>query len=98
MDSAKELIKSDLVRMIHTDGLHEMTALKISNAVNDRLDEWVEQTTNTLRRMVVEWEAAMGENDRSFYSLGLRRAIDAVTGRSFLEDLPLPPREDAPEE
>jgi len=34
--------------------------------------------TETLQEMVKEWEAGMGEDDKSLYSLGLRRAIDII--------------------
>jgi hypothetical protein len=39
--------------------------------------------------MVREWEETMGDEDKSFYSLGLRRAIDVLNGKSALSQLPV---------
>lgn len=33
---------------------------------------------NSLRQRILEWEAKMGENDKSLYSLGLRHALDDI--------------------
>lgn len=38
----------------------------------------VYRVVETLHEMVKEWEAGMGEHDKSLYSLGLRRAIDII--------------------
>lgn len=46
------------------------------------LDEYNDQVVTFLREMISEWETKIGEDDKTLYSLGLRRAIDALTGES----------------
>jgi hypothetical protein len=31
-----------------------------------------------LKEMIQEWEATLGEEDKTLYSLGLRRAVDRI--------------------
>ena len=39
--------------------------------------------STVLRSIVDEWEAMMGADDKSLYSLGLRHAIDVMYGRNI---------------
>ena len=45
-------------------------------------DEYDAQVVSVLREMITEWETRLGEDDKTLYSLGLRRAIDELIGES----------------
>lgn len=45
----------------------------------EHLDAYCDDLTDALRERVVIWESGMGEDDKSLYSLGLRRAIDLIS-------------------
>jgi hypothetical protein len=49
-------------------------------AITDEFGSWRSGVVDELRRMVRDWEATMGPEDQTFYSLGIRRSIDVVTG------------------
>jgi len=53
-----------------------------------------------LEQMVKDWEASMGEDDKTFYTLGIRRAIDVLVDNDpdILKQLPILEREDTPDE
>lgn len=44
------------------------------------LEERDEYIVNGLGEKVAKWESAMGDDDKSLYSLGIRHAIDFVKG------------------
>jgi len=53
-----------------------------------------------LEQMVKDWEASMGEEDKTFYTLGIRRAIDVLVDNDpdILKQLPILEKEDTPDE
>ena len=50
----------------------------IEEAIKNREDSLVERLATLTR----EWETAMGPEDKSLYTLGLRRAIDLIRGEN----------------
>lgn len=50
---------------------------------------WKLEVVATLRKMVEDWEETMGVEDKTYYSLALRRAIDVVQGTSSMDQLPI---------
>lgn len=70
-----------------------------------KLDKQIDEETilekiKKLEQMVKEWEATMGEEDKTFYTLGLRRAIDVLADNDpdILKQLPILEKEDTPNE
>ena len=43
------------------------------------LDKYSDEVAERLRSLATDWEAKMGENDKTLYSLGVRHAVDLVT-------------------
>lgn len=49
--------------------------------MNRELEEWIDATIEKLHVMITDWESRIPpEEDDTFYSLALRRAIDVVKG------------------
>ncbi len=54
----------------------EMVERLIETAVHD----WLSDIDQQLVSMVKDWEEKMGEDDKTLYTLGVRRALDIVRG------------------
>ena len=44
------------------------------------LEEWKTHVEGKLIDIIKVWESKMGDNDNTFYTLGIRRALDVVRG------------------
>ena len=61
---------------------------KIAAIVSDATMDWIDSIEMKLTEMIRDWESRMPD-DGTFYSLGLRRALDVVKGNDpDLPDLP----------
>ena len=58
------------------------TQLDIYLAVKKAASELQEYQINELNRKIKDWEEGYGEADKTLYTLGLRHAIDIITGES----------------
>jgi hypothetical protein len=73
---------------------------KIIQKVGDISDGAILDKVGKLEQMVKDWEASMGEEDKTFYTLGIRRAIDVLVDNDpdILKQLPILEKEDTPDE
>lgn len=94
----KEQIGSDLRVLVHSGEITPDTLMRVSRIVDDRVEEWRSGIIEQLREMVKEWEESMGDDDQTFYSLGIRRAIDLLNGRPAISELPILEKPDTPDE
>jgi hypothetical protein len=72
--------------------------LEVCAVVHAEVESWKEDVVYEIQKLINHWEATMGEGDDSFYSLGLRRAIDIVTGQDAYSQLPILETPDTPNE
>lgn len=70
-------------------GLDPETLIQVLSVLDPVIEEWRSDVIITLERMVKEWEENMGEDDNSFYTLGIRRAIDVISGENAHSKLPI---------
>jgi hypothetical protein len=85
----KEEIGADLRTLVSSGEMTPDTLMKVSRIVELHVENWRSGCITQLESMVREWEETMGDEDKSFYSLGLRRAIDVLNGKSALSQLPV---------
>jgi hypothetical protein len=73
---------------------------KIIQKVEGLSNDAILDKVGKLEQMVKDWEASMGEDDKSFYTLGIRRAIDVIVDNDpdLLKQLPILERDDTPNE
>ena len=73
---------------------------KIKQMVEAESQDVVLDKVKKLEQMVKDWEASMGEDDKTFYTLGIRRAIDVLVDNDpdILKQLPILEKEDTPDE
>lgn len=89
-----------LVEMVKNNEITPEAYSKIS-LLDKQIDNGVIlEKIKKLEQMVKEWEETMGDNDKTFYTLGLRRAIDVLAGDDpdILKRLPILEKPDTPDE
>lgn len=60
------------------------TVEQIAEAVVTPVDTFVKSIEDQLTELIKDWEEKMSDDDKTLYSLGLRRALDVVRGESPL--------------
>lgn len=66
--------------------------------VEDVVAEEIGFAVAILREMIDYWESSVGDDDKSFYTLGIRRAIDVLEGVPAISHLPILETDDTPDE
>ena len=84
-----ELINSKLRQLVSERAITPESMLKVSQSVQEGISEWTESVTAQITSMITDWESSMGEDDKTFYSLGLRRAMDIISGSTAYSQLPI---------
>jgi hypothetical protein len=97
-DPKKEIVAS-LNQLVHVGALDPEMVLAISKIVSAEFDSWRDEIVSEITQKIIDWESVMvnGENE-NFYSLGLRRAVDLISGHSAFENLPVLEKPDTPNE
>jgi hypothetical protein len=78
-DLISTIIKDITVAAVNSD---KLTVEQIAEAVVTPVSTFVESIENQLTELIKDWEEKMSDDDRTLYSLGLRRALDIVRGES----------------
>jgi len=94
----KKEITTVLAQLAHVGTIDNEAFEAISKIVVTEFDAWTNETVANLRGMVDDWELVMGDSDSNMYSLGLRRAIDEVSGETALSKLPILETPETPNE
>lgn len=90
---------SDEIRMLVVQHrLSPEAMLDVSGIVYAQTESWKEDVVHEIQKLITNWEETMGESDKSFYSLGLRRAIDVITGVDSYSQLPILETPETPDE
>lgn len=92
----KDLLRERLMAMASTKEVTPEQFQKIFTVVSETVEQWRSDVITQLENMVQEWESSMGADDKTFYSLGIRRAIDVVREESAFQQLPVLEKPDTP--
>lgn len=71
-----ENIRKTIDRMVEDKIISEQEADIVARMVSDYYEAWRSEREAKVKKMIKEWELIMSEDDKSLYSLGLRRALD----------------------
>jgi hypothetical protein len=73
---------------------------KIIQKIGTISEDAILEKVGKLEQMVKDWEVSMGEEDKTFYTLGIRRAIDVLVDNDpdILKQLPILEQSDTPDE
>jgi len=98
----KNSLTSNMVEQLHQyvqrGEITPEALIKISQVVEANTQNWVEAKIQKLEEMVQEWEATMVDDDKTLYSLGLRRAVDVIREQTAYSQLPILEKPDTPDE
>ncbi len=73
------IIKDITVAIVNNE---KPTVEQIAEAVVTPVETFVKLIENQLMDLIKDWEEKMSDDDKTLYSLGLRRALDVVRGES----------------
>jgi hypothetical protein len=54
----------------------------VKRAVEQTVSDWIKEVDDELTRLIKEWESSV-DDDKTLYTLGLRRAQDIVRGHDL---------------
>lgn len=75
-----------LLPMVAEQMVAPEAAVILTDKVSEILEEYGQEIAGKLQSMITDWESVMDEDDKTLYSLGLRRAVDVVTERDSTEE------------
>ncbi len=96
----KQVLTSILWDMTINNEITPEAYQKIIQKVEGLSNDAILDKVKKLEQMVKDWEDSMGDDDKSFYTLGIRRAIDVIVDNDpdILKQLPILEKEDTPDE
>ncbi len=96
----KQVLTSMLWDMTINNEITPEAYQKIIQKVEGLSNDAILDKVKKLEQMVKDWEDSMGDDDKSFYTLGIRRAIDVIVDNDpdILKQLPILEKEDTPDE
>jgi len=75
------IIKDITVAMVNNE---KPSVEQVAEAVVTPVDAFMKSIEDQLAELIKDWEEKMSDDDKTLYSLGLRRALDIVRGESPL--------------
>lgn len=78
-----ELIKTHLHNMILDRKIEPESVIQILPFMEEAIANKDNALIETISSLIVDWEEAMGSEDKSFYTLGLRRVIDIIRNEEY---------------
>lgn len=82
-------IMDELNEMVKSGRLDPLTLMDIAKVIGTNVQSWTDAKVAKIDEMVAEWEATMGDSDKTYYSLGLRRAVDVIREQNAYSQLPI---------
>ncbi len=93
-------LKDELLAMTQFREISPEAFQKLKDLVDENEQTLILDRVKKLEQMVKDWEESMGDDDKTLYTLGLRRAIDVLVDNDpdILKRLPILEKEDTPNE
>lgn len=79
------VISEELNELVRGGVISPTTKPQILEIVDKAITSWQLAKTESLRATLMSWEAAMVEDDKTLYSLGLRHAIDEILDMTVID-------------
>ena len=79
---ARYTIVSHLEALMMDGSIKPEVVPSLLRFLDDVANENTEELIKTLVEKIKDWEDAMGEDDKSLYTLGIRQAVDIIRGDS----------------
>jgi hypothetical protein len=76
----KKVVADNLQSMVYWKKIDASVVPELIGFLDEVFDTWEKSIIKELGQKVLAWEAAMGDEDKSLYTLGIRHSIDAIKG------------------
>lgn len=78
--------QKSLLPMVAEQLIAPEAAVMLTEKVVEALESYGQEIAEKLQTMITDWESVMDEDDKTLYSLGLRRAVDVVLEKDSTEE------------
>lgn len=86
MKNFMERLDPELKNMMGAGRLAPEVYSQLVTLIQHKHTEWAEDISADLKQKAKDWEDIMGPEKEGFYSLGMRRSADYISGRDSLEE------------
>jgi hypothetical protein len=76
----KKVVADNLQSMVYWKKIDASVVPELIGFLDEVFETWEKSIIKELGQKVLAWEAAMGDEDKSLYTLGIRHSIDAIKG------------------
>ena len=76
----KKVVADHLQSMVYWKNIDASVVPELIGFLDEVFETWEKSIIKELGQKVLAWEAAMGDEDKSLYTLGIRHSIDAIKG------------------
>jgi hypothetical protein len=76
----RKMYADNLQSMVYWKKIDASVVPELIGFLDEVFDTWEKSIIKELGQKVLAWEAAMGDEDKSLYTLGIRHSIDAIKG------------------
>jgi hypothetical protein len=76
----KKVVADHLQSMVYWKNIDASVVPELIGFLDEVFETWEKSIIKELGQKVLAWEAAMGDDDKSLYTLGIRHSIDAIKG------------------
>jgi hypothetical protein len=85
----KKVVADHLQSMVYWKNIDASAVPELIGFLDEVFETWEKSIIKELGQKALAWEAAMGDEDKSIYTFGIRNSIDAIRGVSEDEYKPL---------
>ena len=76
----KKVVADHLQSMVYWKNINASVVPELVGFLDEVFLSWEKSLVEELSQKVSAWETAMGDEDKSLYTLGIRHSIDAIKG------------------
>lgn len=98
MSGLSENIIGELRQDVQRGELTPEVLIRVRQVIDSNVEAWTQAKVETLEEMVADWERVMEDDDKTLYSLGLRRAVDVIREETAYSQLPILEKPETPTE
>lgn len=85
----KKVVTDHLQSMVYWKNINASAVPELVGFLDEVFTSWEKSLVDELSQKVLTWETAMGDEDKSLYTLGIRHSIDAIKGVPENEHQPM---------
>lgn len=76
----RKMYVEHLQSMVYSKTVDASVVPELIKFIDEAFTNWEKSLVDELGQKALAWETAMGDDDKSLYTLGIRHSIDAIKG------------------